>query len=174
MAAKDTIANIFGGFMIFMDKPFKLKDRIKIVGVDGTVKEIGLRSTRIQTLEGRLVTIPNMKFTENPVENVSAEPHRKVVLNLGLTYDTTPKKMELALKTLKSIAKKNKNIDEKILLSFNGFGDFAMNILFIYYIKKSSDILETQTKMNTAILTEFNKNKLEFAFPSQTIYTKKG
>ena len=173
MAAKDTVANIFGGFTILTDKPFKIKDRIQINGFDGVVEEIGIRSTRIRTLAGRLVTIPNMKFSEGAVENVSMEPSRKVVLNLGLTYDTTAKQMEKAIEILKNIAKKNKNVGEKVLVSFNAFGDFAMNILFIYYIKSGADILQTQTEMDMEILKQFNKNKLEFAFPTQTIYTKK-
>ena len=83
---------IFGGFTIFTDKPFKINDRVKIAGYDGKIKEIGIRSTRLQTLEGRIVTIPNSTFSDNPVENISSEPSRKVVLNLGLTYDTTPQK----------------------------------------------------------------------------------
>jgi len=174
MAAKDTVSNIFGGFTIFTDKPFKLGDRIKISGHDGTVEEIGIRSTRIRTVAGRIVTIPNSKFSHNPVENISAEPSRKIVLNLGLTYDTTPQKMQKAMKILESIAKKNKNLEEKVLISFNHFGDFSLGILFIYYIKDGRDKLQTQTDINMNILTQFNENKLDFAFPSQTIYTKKG
>ena len=77
MAAKDTVSNIFGGFTIFTDKPFKLGDRIVINGVDGTVSEIGLRSTRITTLAGRMVTMPNSSFADSPVENISVEPNRK-------------------------------------------------------------------------------------------------
>ena len=88
MAAKDTVANIFGGVTIFTDKPFKINERIKLGGFDGTITEIGIRSTRLKTLEGRVVTIPNAKFTGGMVENVSMEPSRKVVLNLGLVYDT--------------------------------------------------------------------------------------
>lgn len=169
MAAKDTVSNIFGGFTVFTDKPFKTKDRIKIGGFDGTVEEIGLRSTRLRTLEGRLVTIPNSKFGDSMVENVSIEPNRKVVLNLGLTYDTTPENIELAMNLLKDIASKNNNLEENVLLSFNNFGDFSLGILFIYYIKKEADILETQTQINLEILKQFNENKLEFAFPTQTI-----
>lgn len=174
MAAKDTVANIFGGFTIFTDKPFKIGDRVKVAGYDGMIKEIGLRSTRLQTLEGRIVTIPNSTFSDSPVENVTWEPSRKVVLNLGLTYDTTPAKMEKAIKLLESTAKKNKKVQDEALISFNAFGDSAMNILFIYYIKKGEDILKTQTEMNMEILRQFSRNKLEFAYPSQTIYTKKG
>jgi MscS family membrane protein len=174
MAAKDTVANIFGGITIFMDKPFKIGDRIIIEGYDGTVKEIGLRSSRMETLEGRIVTMPNSKFAESPVENISLEPGRKIRLNLGLTYDTTPKQMDKAMSILKDIAKKNKSVKADTTISFNAFGDFALNIIFIYFIKKSADILDTQSEINMEILKQFNKNKLDFAFPSQTIYTKKG
>jgi MscS family membrane protein len=173
MAAKDTISNIFGGLMIFSERPFQINDRIQVDGIDGIVHEIGIRSTRIRTLAGRLVLIPNSRFINSPVENVTSEPSRKIVLKLGLTYDTKPKNMELAIKLLKGITKKNKNLEEKVLVSFNEFGDFAMGIMLIYYIKKDSDILDTQSEINLEILKQFNENKLEFAFPTQTIYTAK-
>lgn len=170
MAAKDTVSNIFGGFTIFADQPFKMGDRVKIDGYDGTIIEIGVRSTRLRTLEGRIVTIPNATFTDAPVENVSREPSRKIVLNLGLTYDTTPDKMRQAMDLLRNIVESSDDTEEKIILSFNAFGDFAMNILCIYYIKSGSDISGTQTEINLSILDKFNANQLEFAFPTQTIY----
>lgn len=171
MAAKDTVSNFFGGVTIFVDRPFKLNDRVKISGFDGTIEEIGIRSTRLRTLAGTLVTIPNATFASSSVENISEEPSRKVVLNLGLTYDTTPEGMDKGIEILKEIAAANENLEEKVLLSFNAFGDFAMNILFIYYIKKGADILEAQTEVNRAVLGRFNEAGLEFAFPTQTLYT---
>jgi len=172
MAAKDTISNLFGGVMIFTDKPFKIRDRVVIDGFDGVVEEIGIRSTRLRTLAGRLVTIPNAKFTDGIVENISSEPTRKVVLNLGLTYDTPHEKMELAMKILKDINDANPHVRENPIISFNAFGDFSLGILFIYYILKDEDILGVQTEMNMEILKQFNANGLEFAFPTQTIYTQ--
>lgn len=170
LAAKDLIANIFGGVMIFFDKPFKIKDRIKIDDFDGFVTEIGLRSTRIKTLAGTEVTIPNNAFTESPVENITREPTRKITLNLGLTYDTSEKEIEKAILILEKIGKKHSDlITDDVLISFNNFGDFSLGIMFIYYIKKKSDILKTQTAINLDILKEFNKEKLSFAFPTQTI-----
>ncbi len=171
MAAKDTISNMFGGLTVFLDKPFKLNDRIKIDGYDGFIVDIGLRSTRLKTLEGRIVTIPNSHFSENSIENISIEPSRKVKLNLGLTYDTTPENMQLAMDILKDITENNTNLEKDYLISFTNFGDFSLGILYIYYIKKESDIFKTQTDINLEILNRFNKNKLEFAFPTQTIYT---
>lgn len=170
MAAKDTVSNVFGGFTIFTDKPFRLKDRIVVDGYDGTVEEIGVRSTRLKTLAGRIVTIPNATFSDAPVENISVEPSRKIVLNLGMTYDTKPEQMQEAMDMLKAIGENNSNTDEKTIVSFNGFGDFALNIMFIYYITKGSDIAGTQTEINMEILSQFNAKGLEFAFPTQTLY----
>ena len=173
MAAKDTVSNVFGGVTVFTDQPFRINDRIKVAGYDGTVLEIGVRSTKLQTLEGRMVTIPNAKFADAPVENVSREPSRKVILNLGLTYDTQPDKMQQAMDLLRAIGDENENTEEKVTISFNGFGDFAMNIMFIYYISKGADIANTQTEINMDILRRFNNNGFEFAFPTQTLYTIK-
>ncbi len=170
MAAKDTVSNIFGGFTIFTDKPFRMNDRIKVAGFDGTVIEIGVRSTRLKTLEGRIVTIPNAKFADAPVENVSLEPSRKVKLDLGLTYDTSPDQMQKAMDILTSINDSNDNTEADAVIAFNAFGDFAMNIMFIYYIKKSAAIAGTQTEINMEILKQFNQAGLEFAFPTQTLY----
>lgn len=172
LAAQDTVANLFGGFTIFTDRPFKINDRVDISGYDGNVEEIGIRSTRIRTLAGRLVTIPNSKIANNIIENISSEPGRKIILNLGLTYDTDELGVEKAITILKGLTDKNENI-ENVSTAFNAFNDFALNVMLIYWIKKDADILNTQTQLNLEILKEFNKNKLEFAFPTQTIYNIK-
>ena len=173
MAAKDTISNIFGGFTIFTDKPFKMNDRIKINGFDGTIVEIGLRSTRLRTLENRIVTIPNSTFTAGLVENISQEPHRKVVMKLGLIYDSTPEQMELAMNTLSSIHATVEGLEGSKSIGFTDFGDFSLGITYIYFIKRGADVLGVKSELNLKILAEFKKNNLEMAFPTQTIYTKK-
>jgi MscS family membrane protein len=173
LAAKDSLANMFGGFTIFTDKPFGLKDRIKVAGFDGTVNEIGLRSTRLQTLDGRMVTIPNSEISDTPVENVSSEPSRKVVLNLGLTYDMDEANIKRAMEVLHEIADEHKaDLEENLSVGFNQFGDFALNVIFVYRITKGSDILGTQTAINLTILQRFAAEGLELAFPTQTILTK--
>lgn len=175
MAAKDTVANVFGGFTIFTDRPFSVGDRIVISGIDGVVSEIGIRSTRIRTLAGREVTIPNSRFADSPVENVSREPSRKIVLNLGLTYDTPPDGMSRAMEILRTIADEHaEDMVGSPKIAFNAFGDFALGILFIYYIRSGADILGVQTSVNMAILERFNSEGLEFAFPTQTIHTVPG
>ena len=83
------------------------------------------------------------------------------------------KQIEKAMQILRDIAADNEeDIQENPSIGFNAFGDFALNVVFVYYIKKDSDILGTQTKINLEILKRFNKGKIELAFPTQTILTK--
>ena len=173
MAAKDFVANIFGGITVFIDRPFRVGDRVKVSGIDGTVIEIGIRSTRISTLEGRTVTIPNNQFTNSVVENVTAEPSRKVRIQLGLTYDATPESIELAIATLKTIVDKHPHTEEDVTVWFSGFGDFSLNVNCNYYINKQGHWANTPSEINLSILQQFNALNLDFAFPTQTIILDK-
>jgi len=173
LAAQDTIKNIFGGFTIFTDRPFRIGDRIKVDGFDGFVEDIGIRSTRLRTLEKRVVTIPNYKIVEASVENISNEPMRRIMMKLSLTYTTTPEKMNEAMSILKDMPKRVKNVDSKELaVAFTDFTDSALVITFIYFIKKQGDVMETPSEVNSEILKAFNAAGLEFAFPTQTVYVK--
>jgi len=173
MAAKDTVSNFFGGFTIFTDKPFKVGDRIKVGDFDGSIYEVGLRSSRMRTLEGRMVTIPNARIADSMIENVSEEPTRKVVSKLGLVYDVNADQIRQAMDLLKGIgAESSAHIDDNVIVGFTGFGDSALELLFIYYIKSGEDNIAVQTDINLKIMEQFAANKLDFAYPTQTIYTK--
>lgn len=172
LAAKDAVSNLFGGFIIFSDKPFDLNDRIILNGFEGYVREIGLRSTKLETLDGRIVTMPNSKVTDNPVLNVSKEKGRKIKFTLGLTYDTQPQNIELAKEILTKIITQNAHTRDAVI-AFDSFGDFSLNILVIYWVKSGSPIAGTNDAINMSILKEFNENKLNFAFPTQTLILEK-
>ena len=169
MAAKDFVANIFGGITVFLDKPFTAGDRIQINGFDGSVREIGIRSTKLQRLDGRMVTIPNHKFTDSEVINVSSEPSRQVKMTLGLTYDTPPERLQEAIELLNGLVRDIDTIEDNHYAVFESFGDFSLNLLFIYYVKKGEDVLNIPNDVNFAVLNAFNKAGLDFAFPTQTI-----
>jgi len=173
MAAKDSVANLFGGVTVFMDKPFKMGDRIQIDGYDGNIVDMGLRSTKLKTLTGRLVTIPNKNFTETYIENVSSEPNIKMSLNIGLTYDMTHEDVQKGIDILKEIDKNSKYTTQECVAVFESFGDFSLNITYIYYITRGEDIWAAINDTNFAILKKFNEAKLDFAFPTQTIITEK-
>ncbi len=172
LAAKDAVSNLFGGFIIFSDKPFNINDRIIINGYEGYVKEIGLRSTKIETLDGRIVTMPNSNVTDNPVVNVSREKGRKTKFYLGLTYNTTPTEIQKSKDILNEILSANENISD-ISVSFDSFGDFSLNIMVIFWIKKGASISGVKDDLNMKILEKFNENKLDFAFPTQSIIVEK-
>lgn len=173
LAAQDIVKNIFGGIMIFLDKPFKIGERIIINGFDGNVERVGLRSTRVRTLEGRIVTIPNSQFNDNAITNIVSEPTRRVVLELGLTYSTSPEKIELARKILREIVESKKDLlTQEPVISFMSFGEFNLIIRFVYFIHAGNDYFVVQNDVNLEILKRFNENQLEFAFPTRTVYTK--
>jgi MscS family membrane protein len=173
LAAKDMLANLFGGVTILSDKPFKLGDRIKVAGYDGWVKEIGLRSTRIMTLDGFLMIIPNSMVANSAIENVSEEDKRKVVMTIGVEYSTTQAKMKKAKEIIERVVKKNKDTDDKALVSFTEFADSSLNFLVIYWIKNLDDILGAKHNINMEIKKEFEKAKISMAFPTRTVHLKK-
>lgn len=173
LAAQDSVKNIFAGIMIFLDKPFKIKDRIQIEGFDGVVEEVGLRSTRIRTLDGRIVTIPNSTFTDNSVVNVTSQPALKIALNLGLTYDTDEVGMQKGVDILRQIVADNSEIlEEDCSAGFKDFGDFSLGILFIYYVKPEAHWLDSQNTISKEVLARFTAAGLDFAFPTQTLLNK--
>lgn len=173
LAAQDTLKNLIGGITMFVDKPFRIGDRVVINGIDGYVKDIGLRSIRIQKLDGRVVTIPNYKLMDSDLENISSEPTRKIELKLGVVYSTTPELMEKAIDILKTMPNRVEGIENNVSAVFLNYQDSALEINFIYYIKKSYDVFQVQNDVNFDILRNYNANKIDFAFPTQTIFIEK-
>ncbi|MCD7971799.1 MAG: mechanosensitive ion channel family protein [Candidatus Azobacteroides sp.] len=173
LAAQDTIKNIFGRITIFTDRPFSIGDTINFNNIEGTVEDIGIRSTRIRTGDKRLVTIPNSNIMDAAVTNISLEPARRVTSKLNLTYNTDDGKMQQALTILKDIFKETdgvSNTDQTIL--FSEFAASALVISYTYFIKKTADINQTTSTVNFEILKRFKEAGLTFAFPSQTLYVE--
>lgn len=172
MAAKDTLANIFGGVTVFADKPFRVGDRIRLNGYDGTVEEVGLRSTRIRTSEGPRLVVPNTKFTDSILENVSQEPSRRVRHELGLVYDTPNVKIEEAITILRTLVKDHLNdLETEHAAYFSAFKDSSLTLVFIYHIRKGKEIFNVQTRIHLDLLARFRAAGLEFAYPTSVQYT---
>ena len=176
LAGQDTVKNVFGAFTILTDKPFSIGDTIRVDSYEGTVVDVGVRSTKIMNYDKRIITFPNYKITDTSIVNISSEPMRRVVLNLGLTYDTTSEKMKEALELLKSIPKRVENVSSNpsdIVAVFTEYSDSALVIMYIYFIEKQGDILGVTSNMNMEILAAFNKAGLNLAFPTRTVYIQK-
>jgi len=174
LAAQDTVKNIFGAFTIFMDRPFNIGDVIQFNGFEGTVVDIGIRSTKMRSSDKRLITFPNSRITDASIVNVTAEPMRRVVTKIALTYNTTPEKMKEALQILLEVPSKIEFVSAKdITANFTDFGDTALIITFTYYIEKKGDAGKTTSDVNLEILTSFNGAGLSFASPLTTAYLGK-
>ncbi|MDP6046348.1 MAG: mechanosensitive ion channel, partial [Phycisphaerae bacterium] len=177
LAAKDMIANLFGSVTIFADRPFQIGDRVVVGGQDGVVEEVGFRSTKLRTVVGHMVTVPNSVVANTTVENISARPFLKRSLDIGLTYDTTPKKMQQAVEILKEMCQaREKHFPEgrAARVYFTDFAASSMNINVTYWFVpvEWEDFLGFNHDFNMELLSRFNAEGLEFAFPTQTLYLK--
>jgi MscS family membrane protein len=173
LAAQDTLANLFGAVAIFLDKPFKIGDRIQIDNVDGPVESIGLRSTRIRNLDGHLVTIPNKTMGNATIVNIAARPNIKTVMNIGITYDTTAAKVRLALKIIEEIFKGHPKTGD-LMISFNKFESSSLNIMVVHWWNGTDfkECLAGLQEMNLTLKERFDREQISFAFPTQTLYVK--
>ena len=174
LAVKDLLSNMFGGVTVVTDRPFKVKDRIKVGGIDGFVEELGVRSTKIRSFDGTLYIVPNAKMTDSIIENVSKEKARKVKMTIGLEYGTSNRKIEQAKKLIEKIVLKNKATDDKCLAYFTSFGPSSLDILVIYYIKDLKKILDTKDEINLKIKEALERARISMAFPTQTLHVKRG
>jgi len=172
LAAQDTVANLFGTFTIFIDKPFKIGDRIQLSGVDGAVEQINLRSTRVRNLDGHLVTIPNKTMGNATITNISQRPNIKTTLVIGITYSTPTVKVKEAVEILRDIFIHPKTHD--VLISFKQFADSSLNIEVVHWFA-TADVREYTVGIeafNLQIKERFEKAGIEFAFPTRTLLVK--
>ncbi|WP_165154933.1 mechanosensitive ion channel family protein [Parabacteroides sp. ZJ-118] len=176
LAAQDTVKNVFGAFTILTDKPFNIGDTIRVDNFEGTVIDVGVRSTKIMDYDKRVIIFPNYKVTDASIINISSEPMRRVVLKLGLTYGTTSGKMKEALRILKAIPERIENVSPKpsdTIAVFTEYTDSSLNIMYIYHIEKQGDILGVTSNVNLEILGAFHEAGIDFAFPTRTIHIQR-
>ena len=172
-ASKDTIANFFGSLSIIADRSFAVGDMVQAGGVEGTVESVGLRSTRIRTYSQTLVAIPNSVLANESIENLTRRSMRRASMTLGLTYATNADQMSEILEDLRKLLKDDIDVDKYgIRVNFLSFGDSALEINLIFYIKKV-DIIEYSNvleRINLNIMRAVAKRNLSFAFPSRSLY----
>jgi len=174
LAAQDTLKNFFGSIMIMSDKPFKIGERIVSEGHDGVIETIGFRSTRLRTLAGNQVVIPNEKLAGSAVENIGRRPNIRRLTNITITYDTPPEKVERALEIIRNILDNHEGMTEDFppRVNFSEFNADSLNIQMLYWYSPPDywKYMEFTEKVNLAIMREFNREGIQFAFPSVTTY----
>lgn len=172
LAAKDTVANLFGSLQIFFDKPFKIGDWVIIGSVEGTVEEVGFRSTRVRTFDNALVTVPNQSLTTANVTNMSARPRRRVKFILGLTYDTPPDALQAFVQGVRGILAANPAVAAGAQVHFHQFAGSSLDVLVYYHLEVPTwtDELENKAANHYQILCLADDLGISFAFPSTSVY----
>ncbi len=173
LAAKDTIANLFGGVTILADRPFRPGDWITFNGTNGVVEEIGLRSTRVRTFAKTVVSVPNQTLANATVENHSLMPKRRVKLTVGVTYDTTPERMRELIARVEALLRGHPDVHQEFMLvKFTDFGPSSLDLL-VYYFTTTTDWeqhLTVRQEINLAIMDIVEELGLSIAFPTQTVH----
>ncbi len=174
IALQSVLGDVFSAFAIYFDKPFRDGDFV-IIGNDmGTIKHIGIKSTRIQTLEGQELIVSNSEMTNTRINNYKKMEKRRVVFGFGVKYSTPSKKLKKINEIVKNVIEKIKDADLD-RVHFKEFGDFSLNYEVVYYVKfpDYNKYMDTQEEINLKIKEAFEKEKIVFAFPTQTIFITK-
>lgn len=174
LAAQDTIKHFFGSLVLFADKPFQVGERITVDATDGVVEEVGFRSTRIRTLEGHLVTMPNGDLANKVITNIARRPHIRHRAVIGITYDTPPQKVERALAIVKELLENHEGRHPEFppRVAFHEYGPFSLNLLVMFWFHPADywQYMAFAEKFNLRLLERFNAEGIAFAFPTQTIH----
>ncbi len=175
LAAQDTIKNFFGSLMIFVDRPFQVGDWITSGDVDGTVEEVGFRSTRIRTFRNSVMYIPNGVITNQMIDNHGLRKYRRFMTRVALTYDTPPELIEAFVTGLEEIVKQHPNTRKDYYeIHFNDMGASSLDVLFYIFFKVPSwsDELRSRHEVLLEIVKLAEKLGVNFAFPTQTLHVE--
>ncbi len=174
LALQNVLSDLFSSFSIFIDKPFEAGDYIQVGTDSGVVQRIGMKTTRIKTLQGEELVVSNKELTTARVQNFKRMEKRREAVTLGVTYETKKEKLEKIPVLVKKV------VDSVELATFDRchfstYGDFSLNFDIVYYIDEPDYALYMDVKQNVnlEIFEVFEKEGIEFAYPTQLVYTKK-
>lgn len=175
LASKDTLENLLGSFLIFMDRPFTIGDLVQVGNLRGHVEEIGFRSTKIRTLDKTLVTVPNKRMTDAELENQTERTFVRNKTMIALTYNTSKEQMQSLITDLRNYLNNNSHIDKGATVNFINFAPSSMDIEIVYFANTTSvgDNADIREEVNFAIMDLMQKNNCAFAYPTQTVFLEK-
>ncbi len=171
LALQPTLANMFAAITLFVDRPFHVGDGVSVAGVTGSIESIGLRSTRIRTYEGTLVTIPNSAVVNAQIDNLQARPTRRTNFTIGVTYDTSSEKLERAVAILRDVMEQHPGTDTS-RAHFKSYGESALLLDVAHWCRylDYSEYLTCIEEINFEIKRCFEKEGIEMAYPTQTVH----
>ncbi|KZZ63514.1 mechanosensitive ion channel protein MscS [Oleiphilus sp. HI0130] len=174
-AAKDLLANFFGGLMIYLDRPFVVGDWIRSPDqeIEGTVEKVGWRLTTIRTFDKRPLYVPNQVFANISVQNPSRMSHRRIYEKVGIRYDDA-KHLETVVSKVKTMLQNHPDLDteQTLIVNFDAFGASSLDF-FIYTFTKTTNWIEYHTvkqKVLVEIIKIIEGEGAEFAFPTSTVH----
>ncbi len=175
LAAQDTLANLLGSFVIYLDKPFKTGDFIEAAEIKGTVEHVGFRTTKIRTSEKSLLTVPNKKLIDVALNNITLSEARRVRFELGLIYSSSSQQILSIIDDIKETIAKHELIGDGTIVRFTEFSASSLNILVIYFVKSNEfDVMvRVKEEINIKIMGIVEKHGSDFAFPTQTLFINK-
>lgn len=174
LALQNILGDLFSSLAIYFDKPFKVGDFVVLGDQMGTVKKIGIKTTRIQTPQGEELVVSNSELTKAQVRNFGVMERRRNLQHIGVTYDTPAEKLKRIPDMIKAIIEKQGNVDcDRI--HFKSFGDSSLVFEVVYYVKTGDykEFMDMQEKINLKIVEKFEQENIEIAFPTRTVYVKK-
>ena len=176
LAAQDTAKNLFGGLVIFLDKPFIVGDWIQMDKYEGTVEDITFRSTRVRTFENSVVNIPNSIISNSSIINWSKMEKRRYKTNLCIEIDTPIEKIEKFKTRVEQMLQKREGIyDESIIVKFDEIVDNGINILVCSYTDSVDypSYLAEKENINYKIMKILREEGIELSYDTKTVYVKK-
>ncbi len=171
-AAQDTIRNLFGSVTVFLDRPFQVGDWVILGGVEGTVEEVGFRSTRVRTFYNSLVSVPNSKLVDGIVDNMGLRRYRRFKTTLGIRYDTPPRRIEAFCHGMREIVRANEHMRHDYFeIYLNDWGASSLNILVYVFFEVPDWDAELRERQNfmLEVLRLAEELGVGFAFPTQTL-----
>jgi len=173
LAAQDTVKNFIGSITVFVDQPFQIGDFIETPKGTGTVMEVGVRSTRLRTLDGSVLSIPNGDLVNQSVTNHGLRAFRRYVTNIGVTYDTPPAKLQEFVEKIQQIVQQHPDTrKEGNIIYFHEMADSSLNINFTVYFELTdyAGFLKARQEILLEIMYLAEKMDISFAFPSTSVY----
>ncbi len=172
-ALQNILSDLFSSFAIYFDKPFQVGDFIKLGEDAGTVEKIGIKTTRLKTPQGEELVISNQELTSARIQNFKQMEERRGLFVIGVTYDTPKSRLEVIPVILKEIIESVDGIRFD-RAHFKEFADSSLNFEIVYFVSTNNymQYMDAQQEINLKILEKFEKEGIEFAFPTQTVYTK--
>ena len=172
LAAQDTVKNLFGSLTVIIDQPFSIGDWVVVGDVEGTVVELGFRSTRIRTFYDSVVTVPNANLISANVDNYGKRNYRRWYTTLSLTYDTPPEKIEAFVGGVRELVLNHEYTRKNgFHVYLNSFSASSLDVLFYIFFECPDWGIELQSKQRLAldILRLARELDVDFAFPTQTV-----